>query len=64
MDGDSALFTREDAVEAAWAVVDSVLVNHHRAFSYQPGSWGPNQADALIGGDGPWNNPVPAKRAK
>ena len=25
MDGDATLFTREDAVEAAWAVVDPVL---------------------------------------
>ena len=28
MTGDGALFTREDAVEAAWAVVDPVLKNH------------------------------------
>jgi glucose-6-phosphate 1-dehydrogenase len=28
MAGDGALFTREDAVEAAWAVVGPVLVNH------------------------------------
>ena len=26
--GDGAFFTREDAVEAAWAVVDPVLTNH------------------------------------
>ena len=31
MAGDGALFTREDAVEAAWAVVDPVLKTHHRA---------------------------------
>ena len=30
MAGDGALFTREDAVEAAWAVVEPVLKNHHR----------------------------------
>ena len=30
MAGDGALFTREDAVEAAWAVVDPVLKKHHR----------------------------------
>jgi glucose-6-phosphate 1-dehydrogenase len=30
MAGDGALFTREDAVEAAWAVVDPVLRTHHR----------------------------------
>jgi glucose-6-phosphate 1-dehydrogenase len=57
MNGDGALFTREDAVEAAWAVVDPVLDTHHRVHSYKPGSWGPKQADALIAADGSWNNP-------
>jgi glucose-6-phosphate 1-dehydrogenase len=56
MAGDGALFTREDAVEAAWAVVDPVLAAHHRAHPYKPGTWGPKQADLLIT-DGPWHNP-------
>ena len=57
MDGDGALFTREDAVEAAWAVVDPVLKAHHRVRPYRRGSWGPKEADALIAGDGCWHNP-------
>ena len=61
MAGDGALFTREDAVEAAWAVVDPVLSNHERARPYAPGSWGPKQADALIAPDGRWHNPVLVK---
>ncbi len=56
--GDGALFTREDAVEAAWIAIDDVLENHHAAHPYQPGSWGPEQADALIAADGGWHNPV------
>ncbi len=56
--GDGALFTREDAVEAAWAAVNPVIENHHPAFSYKPGSWGPQQADALIAADGGWHNPA------
>ena len=48
MDGDGALFTREDAVEAAWAVVDRVLKNHHRVRPYKRGTWGPKEADAII----------------
>ena len=64
MAGDGALFTREDAVEAAWAVVDPVLNTHHRARSYKPGSWGPKQADALIAADGGWHNPILVKAAK
>jgi glucose-6-phosphate 1-dehydrogenase len=64
MAGDGALFTREDAVEAAWAVVDPVLNTHHRARPYKPCSWGPKQADALIAADGSWHNPILVKAAK
>jgi len=57
--GAGALFTREDTIEAAWAVVDPVLETHDRAHLYPPGSWGPKQADALIAPHGRWHNPVP-----
>ena len=57
MNGDGGLFTREDAVEAAWVVVDQVLKHHHRVRTYQRGTWGPKQADALIAADGGWHNP-------
>ena len=59
MAGDGALFTREDAVEAAWSVVDPVLKNRHRARPYKRGSWGPKEADANIAPDGGWHNPKP-----
>jgi len=61
MAGDGALFTREDAVEAAWAVVDPVLKIHHPARPYKRGSWGPREANALIATDGFWHNPVPER---
>jgi glucose-6-phosphate 1-dehydrogenase len=57
MRGDGALFTREDTVEAAWAVVDPVLKTHHRALPYKRGSWGPKAGDRLIAADGGWHNP-------
>ncbi|MGB9093559.1 MAG: glucose-6-phosphate dehydrogenase [Gallionella sp.] len=57
MAGNGALFTREDAVEAAWAVVDPVLDGTQPVHSYRPGSWGPKQADTLIARDGSWHNP-------
>jgi glucose-6-phosphate 1-dehydrogenase len=57
MAGDGALFTREDAVEAAWAVVDPVLKTHPRVRPYKRGSWGPKEADALIATVGGWHNP-------
>jgi glucose-6-phosphate 1-dehydrogenase len=57
MAGNGALFTREDAVEAAWAVVDPVLARHQPVKIYRRGSWGPKEADALIAADGGWFNP-------
>jgi glucose-6-phosphate 1-dehydrogenase len=57
MRGDGSLFTREDAVEAAWAVVDQVIKRHPRVRPYKPGTWGPKQADALIAASGHWHNP-------
>jgi glucose-6-phosphate 1-dehydrogenase len=56
--GDGALFTREDAVEAAWAVVDPVL-KKHRARVYKRGTWGPKEANALLGPGERWHNPGP-----
>lgn len=64
MAGDGALFTREDAVEAAWAVVDPVLDSPRPVYRYKPGSWGPKQADALIAADGSWHNPILVKEEK
>ncbi len=64
MAGDGALFTREDAVEAAWVVVDQVLDTHNKVHRYKPGSWGPKQADALIATDGSWHNPIPVNTPK
>jgi glucose-6-phosphate 1-dehydrogenase len=59
MKGDGALFTREDAVEAAWEVVDKVLKRHHRVRPYKRGTWGPKDADKLIAAHGGWHNPGP-----
>ena len=64
MAGDGALFTSQDAVEAAWAVVDPVLTEHHAALPYEPGSWGPDAANALIAPDGVWHNPEAERDVK
>ena len=55
--GEGALFTDEATVEAAWAVVNPILEHHHPAHPYQPGTWGPTQADTLIAPHGHWHNP-------
>ena len=62
--GDGALFTREDAVEAAWAVVNSVLTKHAKVVPYRRGTWGPPAADALITGTGGWHNPRPETKPR
>ncbi len=57
IDGDSALFTRDDCVEQAWRVLDPVLGDKVPVHRYKAGSWGPKQADALIADAGGWNDP-------
>jgi len=57
MHGDGMLFVREDAVEAAWAIVEPILGNASALHSYEPGSWGPHQADRLITDVGGWHSP-------
>jgi glucose-6-phosphate 1-dehydrogenase len=48
MGGDHTLFTREDEVERAWEVLMPVLENPPPVVTYEPGSWGPAEADELI----------------
>ena len=58
MVGNGALFIRQDAVEAAWAAVEPVLNPTVPVLPYPRHGWGPEQADALIEGDGRWHNPA------
>jgi glucose-6-phosphate 1-dehydrogenase len=57
MIGDGMLFAREDAVEAAWAVVEPILGDVTPVTEYQPGTWGPNEADRLTEEIGGWHSP-------
>jgi len=57
MSGDRMLFTRQDNVEAGWAVVDTVLKDYPPVIPYARGSWGPKEAEALIAKYGGWHNP-------
>ncbi|MDF0643805.1 MAG: glucose-6-phosphate dehydrogenase [Nitrospira sp.] len=57
MKGDAWLFAREDGVEAAWRAVDPILTSASPLYEYDPNTWGPQEADRLIGGDG-WHNPL------
>jgi glucose-6-phosphate 1-dehydrogenase len=58
LDGNRLPFARQDAVEAAWRVVDPVLDDVVPAHTYPRGSWGPKQADALLPDGHSWHDPV------
>ena len=57
--GDSSLFTRDDSVEAAWRVIDPILNNAELVSEYEPGTWGPAAAAAVVSGDEGWHDPKP-----
>jgi glucose-6-phosphate 1-dehydrogenase len=55
--GDASLFTRSDSIELAWALVDPILEGWSLPTApplafYEPGTWGPEEADTLIRHDG------------
>lgn len=55
--GDASLFTRGDAIELAWQLVDPILEGWATEAAppiaiYEPGSWGPREADDLLNHDG------------
>jgi glucose-6-phosphate 1-dehydrogenase len=57
MDGDASLFTRSDAIEAAWRLLDPLLLGWESQATpqlviYPVGSWGPETAEQLLERDG------------
>jgi glucose-6-phosphate 1-dehydrogenase len=59
MAGDHLLFTRQDAVEAQWAIVQPILGNVTPVLEYKPGTWGPAEAQRLTADVGGWHDPPP-----
>jgi glucose-6-phosphate 1-dehydrogenase len=59
MAGDATLFSRQDGVEAAWAIVDPILGGATPVHQYQPGTWGPPDAARLTADVGGWHAPTP-----
>lgn len=63
MQGDSTLYSRGDAVEAAWKFVEPILQRWQEdpdfpLYGYPCGTWGPEQADQMIEGeDKTWRYP-------
>jgi glucose-6-phosphate 1-dehydrogenase len=58
MRGIGELFARQDLVLAQWRAVESILGNVTPLYPYEPGTWGPDEAQRFISSDGPWINPV------
>jgi glucose-6-phosphate 1-dehydrogenase len=56
--GDQSLFARQDAVEAAWRVVDDVLQTATPIHEYVRGSWGPAAASGVLARSDHWHDPV------
>ena len=57
MAGDATLFARQDAVEAAWAIVEPILDDATPLHRYEAGTWGPVEADKLTREIGGWACP-------
>ncbi len=55
--GISELFSRQDIIEAQWRIVEPILGNVTPLYPYEPGTWGPEEAQQLIDNDGPWFDP-------
>jgi len=64
LQGAGELFGRDDIVDAQWRIVEPILDDVNPVYPYEPGTWGPKEAEALIGADGPWRAPVPAQGTK
>jgi glucose-6-phosphate 1-dehydrogenase len=57
MQGDASLFARADEIELAWGLIDPILAGWERPEApplvfYEPGSWGPAEADEFLARDG------------
>jgi glucose-6-phosphate 1-dehydrogenase len=55
LQGDASLFARSDEIETAWKLVEPILhpaANVSDLPAYDPGSWGPQEADAFMTRDG------------
>ncbi|MGQ1888865.1 glucose-6-phosphate dehydrogenase [Thermophagus sp. OGC60D27] len=60
--GDPTLYSRGDAVEAAWKFIDPILQAWKeqpciKVHGYPAGSWGPEESDDLIEGEMTWRYP-------
>ncbi|MEM7139739.1 MAG: glucose-6-phosphate dehydrogenase [Actinomycetota bacterium] len=54
--GDARLFARQDGVEESWRIVEPVLADAPPVIRYPEGSWGPDDAEALLPDGACWHD--------
>ena len=59
--GEATYFARQDGVEAAWKIVDPILNTVVPVKMYEPGTWGPQEAEALVRPEVCWHEPIPSE---
>jgi glucose-6-phosphate 1-dehydrogenase len=57
LNGVHTLFTRQDAIEETWRVVQPLLDHPGKVQPYEPGTWGPEAANDLVKGVSSWSDP-------
>ena len=57
LEGDASRFTRQDAIEESWRIVEPLLEQPGPVRSYTPGTWGPREAQTIVHGLGRWFTP-------
>jgi glucose-6-phosphate 1-dehydrogenase len=54
LEGDKRRFGQQDAVDEQWRIVERIIDRAEPAHPYEPGSWGPSEADVLAAFEGGW----------
>jgi glucose-6-phosphate 1-dehydrogenase len=55
--GDQALFARQDVVEEGWRIVEKIICNSVPVHPYKPGTWGPEAVNDVLLPSGGWHGP-------
>lgn len=57
LSGACALFAREESIEQTWRILAPLIEEPGPVLAYEPGTWGPAEAQALMRGVGTWREP-------
>ena len=56
--GDQALFARQDVVEEGWRIVEKIIGNSVPVHPYKQGTWGPEAVNDVLLPSGGWHAPL------